>query len=162
MQNDAKRPTRWWYWWPFLLGPYRHGRLLPHISRGLHPRSLQTHLRGRRPALTSTAVGLGILRLGRTEYHLLILPLAASILFAIHGTGPKRLHRRAVLAVGVALAKAGRPVPESESIRAVLADRDRHHVLSKAIARRAFRHPPRGGALLGTRRNWSRTLPMRC
>ena len=146
MQHDAKRPTRWWYWWPFLLGPCAMAACYLTFPADYTREAFKPTFEVVALALASTAVGLGIVRLAwqRTEYHLLILLLAASILLReIHWDWTTKF---VYIAVAVLAAwgwfwrkRVDRFLNPNPSVRCWLIATAFTYVLSQAIARRGFR-----------------------
>lgn len=146
MHAAPKRPTRWWYWWPFLLGPA--AMLVCYLTfpesytrEAYKPRFEVVAL-----VLASTALGVGILRLAwqRTEYHLLLALLAGTVLLReIHWDWTTSF---VYISVAVLAAwgwcwrrRIDRFLDPNPSARCWLIATAFTYVLSQAIARRAFR-----------------------
>ena len=77
-----KRPTRWWYWWPFLLGPAAILACYLSFPEDYTRELYKPFLEKLALVLASSALGLGIIRLAwqRLEYHLLLTLLSGAVL----------------------------------------------------------------------------------
>ncbi|MDG2201480.1 MAG: hypothetical protein P8K80_09915 [Phycisphaerales bacterium] len=141
-----KRPTRWWYWWPFLLGPAAILACYLSFPEDYTRELYKPFLEKLALVLASSALGLGIIRLAwqRLEYHLLLTLLSGAVLLReIHWDWTTTF----VYAAVVILAAWGwcwrrridRFLDPNPSARCWLVATAFTYVLSQALARRVFR-----------------------
>ena len=144
--DSPKNPTRWWYWWPFLLGPVTiavcYLSFPEDYTREVFKRRLETLAL----VLASSAFVLGLVRLTwqRLEFHLLLALVAGAVLLReIHWDWTTKFVYIAVVVLaawGLAWRRRiDRFLDPNPSVRCWLFATAFTYVLSQAIARRAFR-----------------------
>ncbi len=81
--EQSRVPTRWWYWWPVLIGPVAILCIFFLTPDDYVRRSWKPALEVAAIALTIAALAAGLTRFAsrRLEYHLLLAMLAMTVLF---------------------------------------------------------------------------------
>lgn len=146
MTTPTKINAIWWTWWPLLLGPLVMLCFYQVVSDYYVSLSWKPTLETVALVLTSTAILMGLIRLGvqRLEYHLILTLLAGAVLLReIHWDWTTKFVYVAVAVLAlwgwVRRARMNRFLDPNPSARVWLIATGCTYVLSQAVARRAFR-----------------------